>query len=132
MGEPGVGEGCVGEEEVLATEETDERVDAETMVGCADAELTIELGLPALMLAAALSTAAHKLSAEFSSRPLAITSTRRPQSAELTRKTSGINPASAVKTAASSAVVKPSNSTPPRPAYVRRVKPSELPISDIS
>ena len=41
MGEPGVGEGCVGEEEVLATEETDESVDAEAMVGCADAELTM-------------------------------------------------------------------------------------------
>jgi hypothetical protein len=72
---------------VLATEETDGSVDAETVVGCADAELIMELGLPGLILAAAFSTAAYKLSAEFSSRPLATTSTIRSQSAELTKKT---------------------------------------------
>ena len=112
MGESGIREGCVGEEEVLPTEETDESVDAETVVGCADAELIMELGLPESIVVAALSTAAYKLSTEFSSRPLANTSTRRPQSAKLTKKTSG--------------------SAPPRPVYVRGVELNGLPIGDIS
>ena len=119
MGEPGVGEDGAGEgeeEEELLVEEEGGGVDTETTVEGVDDELVAGLGFPALILAAALSTAAHKLSVEPSSKPCLMTETRRPHSAEFTMKISGIAPASAVNTVASSAAVKPSNRTPSRPA----------------
>lgn len=67
-----------------------------------------------------------------SSAAFSITASKIPHNAELMMKTSGIALASAANTAASSAAVSAVVRTPPRPAYVRKARPSELPIADIS
>jgi hypothetical protein len=83
-------------------------------------------------LATAFASSEQKSSDACSRILYLIVSTRSPQSAALAMKISGIAPASAASTALVSAAVSALVRIPPSPAYVRKVRPSELPIADIS